>query len=305
LTPPLLIVGMIRLHVLFADPNPDIRAVVANTLLEDPFFAVRGCASGSEALEAAREWRPDLAVLDINMPVLNGPATLAHLRADKRTAAIPVVFIVSHAQARDRARLKALGVAGVIEKPLDPPRLAAELRRFVPLEGVLAEMRENFLLRLDADARALSNCRQFLSRTRAEPVLARINEIAHALAGTGGIYGFAGITCESAALSDAAESSLAGRGRRSDVQRALDRLLKRIGFAAQSRNSWSSRRGERRPSGVDSGASAAPGSFAAADLLGSSLLARADRFQEIDDARHHQTTARSAIRYRAARPADG
>jgi two-component system, OmpR family, response regulator len=301
----LFIVGMIRLHVLFADADPDIRTLVANTLPQDPFFVVRGCATGGEVLEAAREWRPDLAVLDLDMPGLNGPAALAQLRADKRTAAIPVVFVVAPRKAPERAGLKALGAAGLIEKPFDPCGLAAELRRFVPLEGVLAEMRENFLLRLDADARALASCRQFLSRTRAKPVLARINEIAHALAGTGGIYGFAGITCESAALSDAAENSLAGRARRSDVQRALDRLLKRIGSASQPRNSWSSRSGKRRKSGVDAGTSAALGSFAAADLLGSPVLARADRFQEIDHARHHQTNAHGAIRYRAARPADG
>jgi hypothetical protein len=56
----------------------------------------------------------------------------------------------------------------------------------------------------------------------------RIYEIAHGLAGAGGIYGFAGISCESAALSDAAESRLAGRARAEDVEEALDRLLRRI-----------------------------------------------------------------------------
>jgi hypothetical protein len=56
----------------------------------------------------------------------------------------------------------------------------------------------------------------------------RINEIAHSLAGAGGIYGFAGITCASAALSDAAERNLAGRAKPLDVERALNRLLERI-----------------------------------------------------------------------------
>jgi hypothetical protein len=56
----------------------------------------------------------------------------------------------------------------------------------------------------------------------------RINEIAHSLAGAGGLYGFAGITCASAALSDAAENNLAGRAKPIEVERALNRLLERI-----------------------------------------------------------------------------
>jgi len=167
-------------------------------------------------------------LLDVKMPGMAGPAVLARLRADKRTAAIPVVFLTATSQARECARLKSLGAAGVIKKPFDPIGLAGELRRFVPFEGVLAAARDSFLLRLDADACALASCRRWLSRSAAEPVLARINEIAHSLAGVGGIYGFAGITCESVALSRVTEEILAGRAKLADVESALDRLLRRI-----------------------------------------------------------------------------
>jgi CheY-like chemotaxis protein len=219
---------MIRLHVLFADDEPDIREIIAVSLQRDPFFAVRGCASGSEALAAAIEWRPDLALLDVIMPELDGPGVLAQLRADRRTAPIPVIFVTARAQRNEREHLRALGAAGVIAKPFDAMGLAAEVRRFVPIESALAQAREDFLQRLDADACALSACRLWLSQPSAEPALERINEIAHALAGASGIYGFAGITCESAALSDVAERNLAGCARQSDVEQALDRLLKRI-----------------------------------------------------------------------------
>jgi CheY-like chemotaxis protein len=187
---------MINLHVLFADDDADVREVVESSLERDPFFVVRGCASGGEALATAMEWRPDLTLLDVRMPGMDGPTVLAHLRADRRTAAIPVVFVTG--------------------------------RAFVPVEGTLAAARENFLLRLDADAFALSLCREWLSDYAPKPVLMRIYEIAHGLAGAGGIYGFAGISCESAALSDAAESRLAGGARAEDVEEALDRLLRRI-----------------------------------------------------------------------------
>jgi hypothetical protein len=170
------------------------------------------------------EWRPDLTLLDVRMPGMDGPTVLAHLRADTRTAAIPVVFVTAGAKSQECADLKALGAAGVISKPFNPSDLAAELRRFVPAESSLAAARENFLLRLDADAFALSLCREWLSDYAPKPVLMRVREIAHALAGVAGIYGFAGSSCDSTA----AENRLAGRARAEDVEEALDRLLRRI-----------------------------------------------------------------------------
>ena len=219
---------MINLHVLFADDDADIRNVVTLSLRRDPFFVVRSCASGSEALATAAEWRPDLTLLDVRMPGMDGPTVLARLRADSHTAAIPVVFLTGCPRTQEQSNLKALGAAGVIPKPFDPNELAAELRRFVPAEGSLSAARENFLLRLDADALALSLCREWLSDYAPKAVLVRITEIAHALAGASGIYGFAGISCESAALSEVAENSLAGRARGVEVDEALDRLLRRI-----------------------------------------------------------------------------
>jgi CheY-like chemotaxis protein len=220
--------GMINLHVLYADDDADVREVVTLSLERDPLFIVRGCASGREALVTAVEWHPDLALLDVRMPGMDGPTVFAHLRADTRTAAIPVVFVTAGAKSQDCPDLKALGATGVISKPFNPGDLAAQLRRFVPVEGTLAAARENFLLRLEADAFALSLCREWLSDYAPKPVLTRIREIAHALAGAAGIYGFAGISCDSAALSAAAEDRLSGRTTGEDIEEALDRLLRRI-----------------------------------------------------------------------------
>lgn len=220
--------GMINLHVLLVDDELDIRETFTAALARDPFFIVRCCASGAEALQRARAWRPDLMLLDVMMPEMDGPAVLARLRADKRTAPIPVVFLTARPRARELKHFKSLGAAGVIAKPADLTGLAAELRRFVAVEGVLSPAREGFLQRLKADASALSACRRRLTQTHPETALARINEIAHSLAGAGGIFGFAGITCASAALSDAAVSHLAGRAKPIEVERALDRLLERI-----------------------------------------------------------------------------
>jgi CheY-like chemotaxis protein len=225
---------MINLRLLIADDDPDARAGIAAALKDDPLFVSRACAGGRAAIAAAVEWRPDLILLDDEMPGMNGTTVLKRLRAERRTAPIPVVFMAAaSARSRRNARLMACGAAGVIGKPgtgkgCDPATLGAILRRFVAVEGVLSPAREKFFRRLEADAGALSDCRRDLAQTRPEPVLMRINQIAHSLAGAGGIYGFAGISCDSAALSDAAVSILAGRARPSEVERALDRLLERI-----------------------------------------------------------------------------
>jgi len=147
---------MIHLHVLLVDDDTDTRQTIETALSRDPFFTVRDCASGAEALSAAVAWRPDLILLDVVMPDLDGPAVLGRLRADKRTAPLPVVFLTVRASAGDRQKFRALGAAGVIAKPFDPATLAAEVRRFVAVEGILSPAREGFFRRLKADAGALS-----------------------------------------------------------------------------------------------------------------------------------------------------
>lgn len=219
---------MIHLHVLLVDDETDARQSVEAALSLDPFFTVRDCASGAEALTAAVAWRPDLILLDVVMPDMDGPKVLARLRADRRTAPIPVVFLTARPHPAEHGRLKALGAAGVLAKPFDPITLAAEVRAFVPVVGLLSPARDGFLQRLRADADKLSAWRVRLAQAPSDTAMIRINEIAHSLAGAGGIFGFAGITCASAALSAAAESNLAGRAKPIEVERALSRLLERI-----------------------------------------------------------------------------
>jgi CheY-like chemotaxis protein len=106
---------MINLRVMVVDDEPDIRDIIAISLDRDPLFVSRGCGTGNEALLTAIDWRPDLTLLDVMMPDMDGPAVLARLRADRRTAPIPVVFVT--ARAKEPERLRELGAAGVIAKP--------------------------------------------------------------------------------------------------------------------------------------------------------------------------------------------
>lgn len=118
---------MSGIRILHVDDESDIREIVDMSLGLNPDFLVRACSSGAEAVKAAAEWSPYLILLDVMMPGMDGPATLAQLRKDPRTSAIPVIFMTARAQAREIDQFLALGAQGIISKPFDPMTLATEV----------------------------------------------------------------------------------------------------------------------------------------------------------------------------------
>jgi two-component system OmpR family response regulator len=216
---------VINLHTLSVDDEPDIREIINLSLGLDPLFRVRECPSGRDALRDATDWRPDLILLDVMMPVMDGLTTLAELRADRRTAMIPVVFMTARAQLHEQERFKSLGAAGVIAKPFDPMRLPALVRECVSTGIIPAD---DFLWRLNDAFSALTACRADLAHAHERAALAKIKDIAQTLAGTSRIYAFAGISLEATALEDAVDGETAGRAGPMQIEHALDRLLARI-----------------------------------------------------------------------------
>jgi CheY-like chemotaxis protein len=213
--------------ILHVDDEPDIREVVELSLGLDPGFVVQACGSGEEALAVAAAWMPDLILLDVMMPVMDGPATLIRLRENAKTAGIPVIFMTARAQAREVDRFRTLGAVGVIPKPFDPMTLAASVRSYVqPAHDPLEDLRAGFLQRVTKDAAALAADRLVLKDgNRLPDMLGRIKRIAHALSGAGGIYGFAEISDAAAALEDAAIAELADPGSGDETDLALDDLI--------------------------------------------------------------------------------
>jgi CheY-like chemotaxis protein len=118
-------------RLLYVDDEADIREVAEMSLALDPALEVRTCASGQEALGVAAAWQPHLILLDVMMPGMDGPETLAKLTAAQQTAAIPIVFITARTQAYEIERFLSLGAVGVIAKPFDPMELAAQARRYL------------------------------------------------------------------------------------------------------------------------------------------------------------------------------
>jgi CheY-like chemotaxis protein len=117
--------------VLLVDDEPDIRRIAHLSLHRVGKLQVVMASSGAEALELAPRERPDVVLLDVMMPELDGPSTFQRLRASAATAGIPVIFMTAKAQKHEVEAFRALGAAGVIPKPFDPMTLAAEVRRIV------------------------------------------------------------------------------------------------------------------------------------------------------------------------------
>ncbi|MBB4303161.1 CheY-like chemotaxis protein [Rhodobium orientis] len=106
------------------DDDPDIREITVMSLELDEDLEVQSCECGQDALKVAREWQPDLILLDVMMPEMDGPQTLAALQEIEETKDIPVIFITARTQHYEVERFMQLGAADVIAKPFDPEALA-------------------------------------------------------------------------------------------------------------------------------------------------------------------------------------
>ena len=113
--------------IVYIDDEPDIRHVVELSLSLAEGLTVHTGDSGQRALELARELKPDLMLLDVMMPGMDGPETLRQLRAQPDQAAIPVFFMTAKAMPAELQRLRSLGAAAIIPKPFDPMKLATDV----------------------------------------------------------------------------------------------------------------------------------------------------------------------------------
>lgn len=108
--------------VLVVDDTPDNLKMISG--LRKDFYRLKVANNGAKALEiAAGAAAPDLILLDVVMPGLDGYAVCARLKGDPRTMAIPVIFMTGRAEAEDRDRGLRLGAADFLTKPVDPTLL--------------------------------------------------------------------------------------------------------------------------------------------------------------------------------------
>jgi CheY-like chemotaxis protein/HPt (histidine-containing phosphotransfer) domain-containing protein len=251
---------MTRHRILVVEDEADVRKVVELALSRDPELDVRTCASGREGLAEAAAWSPDLILLDVMMPGMDGPTTLARLRDDPATAATPVVFLTARARPAELAHFVSLGARGAIAKPFVPSALRAAIKSHLqdaagapgpqrdpgaraadaaaaagiaePLmsEAELRAERADYLERLQATVARLTALRAALRGDPTSPALLDdLRTVAHRTAGSAGLYGFDEVSATAARLEDTIVARREGNPASGQIETDIDALLSAIG----------------------------------------------------------------------------
>ncbi len=117
--------------ILLIEDNPQNRYLV-QFLLETRGYEILQAETGPQGLAMAANHHPDLILLDIQLPGMDGHAVAQALKSDPQLKAIPIVAVTSYAMVGDREKCLAAGAEGYIEKPIDPESFGDEVERFLP-----------------------------------------------------------------------------------------------------------------------------------------------------------------------------
>lgn len=122
---------MIPKRILLIEDDPDIQRLLGLTLKLTAGAEIQGATEGLDGIAMAKEWQPELILLDRMLPDMEGTAVLQALKAETATAAIPVIFLSARAGEAEIEAAIAEGAVGYIVKPFDPMGLAAEIGRIL------------------------------------------------------------------------------------------------------------------------------------------------------------------------------
>lgn len=234
-------------RILYVEDEEVLQEIVSMALVDVAGYTLLACSSGPEAIEKAPAFDPQLVLLDVMMPGMDGPQTLAELKEMPAMSKIVPVFITAKVRPDEVARLKGLGAVDVIGKPFDPMTLHEQIGAIwddhaVPAQSVAVEVET---------AKFVQRFRQMASTARAPLAAARedmlsgdekaltkaledLRALAHRLSGSGGTFGFPRISEAAADLEDAAEEALEGMpslapADRKTVVERIDALMAHLG----------------------------------------------------------------------------
>jgi CheY-like chemotaxis protein len=122
--------GKIGKTVLLVEYNEDNR-IVYSTILRHFGYLVTEALNGEEGIAKARSERPDLILMDISIPVIDGWEATQVLKHDPQTRGIPIIALTAHALASDREKAMEVGCDGYLAKPCEPRAVVAEVQRFL------------------------------------------------------------------------------------------------------------------------------------------------------------------------------
>lgn len=242
--------------ILCVDDDPDICEVVQATLCLVAGLDVRTAGSGQQAIDLAYELRPDLILMDVMMPGLDGPATLKRMRNSALISEIPVIFLTAKVMAAEIAHFIHLGAIGVIRKPFDPIKLGDELlalwegrecaREAIgapqpQVQDQIESLTEGFLERTRGDSGRLT---EMSARVCAgdRSIVKEVERIAHSIHGSAAMFGFPRLSAAGGAIEDiaarvAADHSASSPGVHSGMRQLLtsiERLASEVGALRQT-----------------------------------------------------------------------
>lgn len=113
--------------ILYAEDDLDVQTVVELTVQTMSAYDLKICDNGKKLLECVEEYNPDLIILDVMMPEMDGMTTFKNLKQNAKTKNIPVIFMTAKAQVHEIESFNEMGVIGVIIKPFDPVSLCDEI----------------------------------------------------------------------------------------------------------------------------------------------------------------------------------
>ncbi|MFZ5909919.1 MAG: response regulator [Chloroflexota bacterium] len=119
-------------HILIIEDNEQ-NLYLTTFILEKHGHRVTQARSGPQGIRLAEDLRPDLILLDIQLPGMDGHAVAVHLRGNVGMSHIPIVAVTSYAMAGDRERILAAGCEGYIEKPINPETFLDQILAYLPL----------------------------------------------------------------------------------------------------------------------------------------------------------------------------
>lgn len=121
-------------RILIVEDQEDNRSILRD-LLSAAGYELIEATNGAEGVEIARRERPDLILMDIQLPVVDGYEAARRIKADAELKAIPIIAVTSYALSGDEAKARSAGCDGYVTKPFSPRQLLAKVREYLTSES--------------------------------------------------------------------------------------------------------------------------------------------------------------------------
>jgi two-component system cell cycle response regulator DivK len=118
------------IRIVYVEDDKDIRFPISQ-ILKMMDYEVLCANNGRQGVEAAESWKPDIILMDLRMPVMDGPTAIRTLRSNPDTSDIPIFVLSAYSDAKTRDECKQIGADKFISKPIDVDKVDAEIKEFL------------------------------------------------------------------------------------------------------------------------------------------------------------------------------